>query len=67
MMTNRIHFMKMHGVGNDYIFVNIDEYPIPDPQAASVAWSRPHMGIGSDGLVLVGRSTVPTADFTMRI
>lgn len=66
-MTNRIHFMKMHGVGNDYIFVNIDEYPIPDPQAASVAWSRPHMGIGSDGLVLVGRSTVPTADFTMRI
>ncbi|MBR5030144.1 MAG: diaminopimelate epimerase [Muribaculaceae bacterium] len=66
-MNKIIHFMKMHGVGNDYIFVDTDLYPIADPQATSIAWSRPHMGIGSDGLVLIGRSTVPEADFTMRI
>ena len=66
-MTDKIHFMKMHGVGNDYIFVDTMLYPIPDPQAAAIAWSRPHMGIGSDGLVLIGRSTDPEADFTMRI
>ena len=66
-MTDIIHFMKMHGVGNDYIFVDTMLYPIPDPQAAAIAWSRPHMGIGSDGLVLIGRSADPEADFTMRI
>lgn len=66
-MTKIIHFMKMHGVGNDYIFVDTDLYPIADPQTVSIVWSRPHMGIGSDGLVLIGRSTVPEADFTMRI
>jgi len=65
--NNTIHFMKMHGVGNDYIFVDTGLCVVPDPQAAAIAWSRPHMGIGSDGLVLIGRSTVPEADFTMRI
>lgn len=65
--TNRIHFMKMHGVGNDYIFVDTAQCAIPDPQTASIAWSRPHMGIGSDGLVLIGRAETSEADFTMRI
>ena len=65
--TRKIHFMKMHGVGNDYIFVDTSIYPIDNPQEVSVAWSRPHMGIGSDGLVLIGRSATDEADFTMRI
>ena len=65
--TNQIHFMKMHGVGNDYIFVDTAVNDVPDPVAASIAWSRPHMGIGSDGLVLIGRAEKPDADFTMRI
>ena len=65
--TNRIHFMKMQGVGNDYIFVDTALYAIADPEAAAIAWSRPHMGIGSDGLVLIGRSPSPDADFSMRI
>ena len=65
--TNRIHFMKMHGVGNDYIFVDTAQCAIPDPQSASIAWSRPHMGIGSDGLVLIGRPEGGEADFSMRI
>ena len=66
-MNKTIHFVKMHGVGNDYIFVDTEQFPIEDPQALAVAWSRYHFGIGSDGLVLIGRSAVPEADFTMRI
>ena len=67
MMNQTIHFIKMHGVGNDYIFVDTSQYPIENPEAVSIAWSRYHFGIGSDGLVLIGRSPVPEADFTMRI
>ena len=67
MMNQTIHFIKMHGAGNDYIFVDTTLYPIENPEAAAVAWSRHHFGIGSDGLVLIGKSPTPEADFTMRI
>ena len=50
-MTTNIKFTKMHGAGNDYIYVNTLLYNIPDPTKASIAWSAPHTGIGSDGLV----------------
>ena len=66
-MNKTIHFIKMHGVGNDYIFVDTSLYPIENPEQAAIAWSRYHTGIGSDGLVLIGKSTTPQADFTMRI
>ena len=62
-----IPFTKMHGCGNDYIYVNAMQYPIDDPAAASILWSDRHKGIGSDGLVLIDRSPVPEADFSMRI
>ena len=55
----------MHGLGNDYIYVNTMLYPIDNPEQRSVEWSRSHIGIGSDGLVLIGKSDV--ADFSMRI
>lgn len=63
--AKKIHFVKMHGLGNDYIYVDTEFNTIPDPSKASIAWSKPHTGIGSDGLILIGRST--DADFTMRI
>ena len=63
----KIGFTKMHGAGNDYIYVNSMLYDIPDPQKAAVLWSDRHKGIGSDGLVLIGKSPVPEADFSMRI
>ena len=66
-MKQTIHFTKMHGAGNDYIYVNTLLYNIPDPSAASIAWSKPHFGIGSDGLILIGKATTPEADFSMRI
>ncbi len=61
-MSTMIHFTKMHGAGNDYIYVDTDKCPIADPVAAAIAWSRSHTGIGSDGLVLIGRSQIPEAD-----
>ena len=57
----------MHGAGNDYIYVNTLLHPIADPAEAARQWSAPHTGIGSDGLVLIGASPVPEADFSMRI
>ena len=66
-MKQIVKFTKMHGAGNDYIYVNTLLYPIPDPAAASIAWSKPHFGIGSDGLILIGAPTRPDADFSMRI
>ena len=64
-MADLIRFTKMHGLGNDYIYVNTMEYPIEEPEQLSIAWSKPHFGIGSDGLVLIGASD--KADFSMRI
>ena len=67
-MHNRIHFTKMDGAGNDYIYVDTTSYPISDPQTASVKWSNRHTGIGSDGLVLIGKPSILSgADFSMRI
>lgn len=66
-MTRTIHFTKMHGAGNDYIYINTVEEHIGNPEAAAIQWSAPHTGIGSDGLVLIGKSPVPEADFSMRI
>ena len=60
-----IEFTKMHGAGNDYIYVNTLRYPIDNPEELSVEWSRYHTGIGSDGLVLICPSD--QADFKMRI
>lgn len=64
---SKICFTKMHGCGNDYIYVNQMENKIADPQTFSIQWSDRHKGIGSDGLVLIDRSPVPEADFSMRI
>ena len=61
----KIGFTKMHGAGNDYIYVNTLRYPIAHPEELAIAWSRYHTGIGSDGLVLIGGAR--EADFSMRI
>lgn len=67
-MARMIGFTKMHGAGNDYIYVNTLLYNIPDPSSAAVKWSAYHTGVGSDGLVLIGKpSKGCDADFSMRI
>lgn len=64
-MARAIQFTKMHGTGNDYIYVNTLRFPIARPEKAAIEWSAYHTGIGSDGLVLIGHSD--KADFSMRI
>ena len=61
-MAKEITFSKMHGLGNDYIYVNVMDMVLPDPEKLSILWSDRHKGIGSDGLILIGRSKV--ADFS---
>lgn len=58
-------FTKMHGIGNDYIYVNCFEEKVENPEAVSIYVSDRHKGIGSDGLVLIMPSD--KADFRMRI
>lgn len=60
-----IPFTKMHGIGNDYIYINCLETELANPEEFSKWVSDEHFGIGSDGLVLICPSQ--TADFKMRI
>jgi len=56
-------FTKMHGCGNDYIYVNCMEEMIDNPEELAIRVSDRHFGIGSDGLILICPSGV--ADFRM--
>ena len=67
MSDKKIHFTKMHGAGNDYIYVNTLLYDVNGPNSASIKWSDRHKGIGGDGLVLICRPTTDAADYRMRI
>ena len=58
-------FTKMHGIGNDYVYVNCFEEEIKDPVKVAPIISDRHFGIGSDGLILIMPSKV--ADCKMRI
>ena len=60
-----MRFTKMHGIGNDYIYVNCMGGMDFDPVQTSVRLSDRHFGIGSDGLILICPSD--TADFRMRM
>lgn len=60
-----MRFTKMHGIGNDYIYVNCFDENVECPEKVSVYVSDRRKGIGSDGLVLILPSD--KADFRMRI
>ena len=45
-MSKIVRFTKLHGLGNDYIYVNSSIYPIKNPSTASVKWSNRHTGVG---------------------
>lgn len=61
----KIHFTKMHGIGNDYIYINCLEGIPFDPHALSKAMSPRHFSVGADGVVLICASDV--ADAKMRM
>lgn len=58
-------FTKMHGCGNDYIFLDSRFDSISEPEKLARTLSDRHMGIGADGLVLIGTSE--KADISMRM
>lgn len=58
-----MRFAKMHGLGNDYVYVNAFEEKVDDPNALARAIANRHTGVGGDGLVLIAPSSV--ADFQM--
>jgi diaminopimelate epimerase len=60
-----MRFTKMHGIGNDYVYVNGFEQPVENPAEVSRTVSDRHFGIGSDGLILILPSQ--KADVRMRI
>jgi diaminopimelate epimerase len=55
----------MHGLGNDYVYVDLFQEKVSDPVALAIAVSDRHFGIGSDGLILIGPSR--SADVSMRV
>lgn len=59
----KLHFTKMHGTGNDYVYVNLFHEKVTDPSGLAVRISDRHFGIGSDGLILIAPSE--TADCRM--
>ena len=58
-------FTKMHGCGNDYVYVNCFEEKIENPSEAAIKVSKRHFGVGSDGMILICPSEV--ADFQMKM
>ena len=58
-------FTKMHGIGNDYVYVNCFKEKIENPGEVAKRISDRHFGIGSDGLILIKPSQI--ADFEMEM
>ena len=58
-------FTKMHGCGNDYVYVNCFEEKVPSPERLSPIISDRHKGIGADGIILI--LPTPNADAFMQL
>ena len=58
-------FTKMHGIGNDYVYVNCFQETVKDPRAVAKFVSDRHFGIGSDGLILIKPSDIADCEMDM--
>ena len=58
-------FTKMHGIGNDYVYVNCFQETVKDPCAVAKFVSDRHFGIGSDGLILIKPSDIADCEMDM--
>lgn len=61
----RIEFTKMHGIGNDYIYINCFEKELENLGKLSIEMSKRHFSVGADGIVMICRSEI--ADAKMRM
>ncbi len=64
-----VEFTKMHGLGNDYVYINCTENALLEQKASGLAklLSKPHIGVGADGVILICKATDKAADFKMRM
>ena len=60
-----MRFTKMHGLGNDYIYVNLISQPVKDLSGLAAAMSDRHFGVGADGLIALRAGS--SGDFTMEM
>jgi diaminopimelate epimerase len=60
-----MRFTKMHGAGNDYVYVDLFDERVDDPSAVAIALSDRHKGIGADGLILLAPSNVADVRMVM--
>ena len=60
-----IKFTKMHGLGNDYVYIDAINQKIENESSLAKFVSNRHFGVGSDGLILICKSEI--ADFKMRM
>jgi len=60
-----VNFTKMHGLGNDYVFVDVHDQHVDEPAALAVVISDRHKGVGSDGLILIGPSSCADVGMVM--
>ncbi len=67
MAGETLHFIKMHGCGNDYIYFNCFEDPVDDPAGLARRLSDRHRGVGGDGVILVCPPEDPQNDARMRM
>ena len=66
--VSSLSFIKMHGAGNDYVFVDGFSHPLPqDAPGLAIAVSHRHFGIGADGLVLLSPPADDASDVEMRM
>jgi diaminopimelate epimerase len=61
--VKNVKFTKMHGCGNDYVYIDCTENSIENEEAAAIRLSDRHFGIGGDGMILIKKSDI--ADFEM--
>lgn len=61
----KLKFTKMHGIGNDYVYVNCFKETVEDPEGTAIKVSDRHFGIGSDGLILIKPSEIADCEMDM--
>ena len=66
-LDKEIVFSKMHGLGNDYLYINCLEQELDNPEIISKFVSDRHFGVGSDGIILICPPQSKDCDFRMRI
>ena len=60
-------FTKMHGCGNDYIYIDCTEEFVENEEKAAIILSDRHFGIGSDGLILIKPSDIADCEMAMEL